>query len=188
MSAGVRVIAGEFRGRRLRVPAGIRPTGDRVREAIFSAVGNRLHDGVVLDGYSGTGAFSIESLSRGAYVSVAVEQDARVAKVLAENVALVDLGDRVRVERRDVERFVAAAPPAEAPFDLVFLDPPYDVASETVERVLHALAAPGWLQPDAMVVVERSSRSREPVLPTGWEIHWLRTYGDTLVLMATTPR
>lgn len=187
MSTGVRVIAGEFRGRRLRVPPGIRPTGDRVREAVFSAVAPRLPDASVLDGYAGTGVFSIEACSRGARSAVAIERDGRVIRVLVENVAQLDLADRVQVERREVERFVSGPPPARAPFDLVFLDPPYDVSTSAVEGVLAALAAPGWLSPGAAVVVERSARDDQPQLPADWEVHWSRAYGDTLIVLASVP-
>ena len=133
---GLRVIAGSMRGRRLIVPAGdrVRPTKDIVREAVFSALDARgaIVDAVVLDLYSGTGALAIEALSRGATRAVLVERDRAALDAIGHNLDLLELGDRTRVVRADVVSFLHGPPPREAPFDLVFADPPYDTTDDEV--------------------------------------------------------
>ncbi|MCF8569505.1 16S rRNA (guanine(966)-N(2))-methyltransferase RsmD [Gordonia sp. HY002] len=174
-----RIIAGEFRGRRLGVPADTtRPTSDRVREAVFSMLGARTDlDGVrVADLYAGTGALGIEAVSRGAESSVLVEADRRAAKVIADNVAVCQAGRRVRVVGRSVESFLASTA---GPFDLVFIDPPYDVTSDDVAAVLTMLVPA--LADDAWVVVERGSRSGPVELPVGLEAVVDKKYGDSVV-------
>jgi 16S rRNA (guanine966-N2)-methyltransferase len=182
---GVRVIAGSARGRRLVVPPGadVRPTKDMVREAVFSALASRgaLVVDAVLDLYAGSGALGIEALSRGASRAVFVEADAPAAGVIAQNLETIGFADRATVVRAEVGRFLAAPPPRGAPFDLVFADPPYATDDADLGPVLDALVAPGFLAPDATVVVERPAGSviaAPPALPATWE----RTFGDTLVV------
>lgn len=178
------MIAGTARGRRLRVPPGdaVRPTADRVKEAVFSALDARgLVDGAaVLDLWAGTGSLAIEALSRGAKRAVIVEHDPAVARLAAENVAVCGFTDVGRVESRDVVTATTAPPPPEAPFDLVVADPPYEVEAIEIETVVAALGAPGWLADGATMVVERRAR-REPFRPEGWRVSWERSFGDTLV-------
>jgi 16S rRNA (guanine966-N2)-methyltransferase len=180
----LRVIAGSARGRRLAAPSGddVRPTQDRVREAVFSALDARgFIDGAsVLDLYAGTGALAIEALSRGAARAVLVERDPRALAVIRANLDTTTFAGKARVEVRDVATFVASRPPREAPFDLVLSDPPYDTADDAVHDVLHAMAQPSWLAPDGLVVVERPQRSNAPV-PSGLRCTWERVFGDTLV-------
>jgi 16S rRNA (guanine966-N2)-methyltransferase len=161
-----RLIAGTAGGRRLKVPAvGVRPTGDRAREALFSSLGSLLDlDGArVLDLYAGSGALGLEALSRGAAAAVFVESGPRVLPVLRANLAAVDLPG-ARVIGGSVPA-VVAGPPAE-PFDLVLADPPYDTPVPEVLGVLESLAGRGWLTPGAVVVVERSSREKPWEWPT----------------------
>jgi 16S rRNA (guanine966-N2)-methyltransferase len=155
--------------------SGTRPTSDRVREALFSAVEAALDlDGArVLDLYAGSGALGLEALSRGAAAAVLVEADANAVAVLRKNVAAVGLpGAVVRPGRVAA---VLAEPPAE-PFDLVLADPPYalDPAAD-----LAALAAGGWLAPGALVIVERARRSGPPDWPAPLVPGRIRRYGDT---------
>jgi 16S rRNA (guanine966-N2)-methyltransferase len=182
--ARLRVIAGALRGRRLVAPAGdaVRPTKDVVKEAVFSALDARraIRDATVLDLYAGTGSLAIEALSRGASRAVLVERDRAALAAIEQNVAQLDLGDRTSVLRLDVDRVVSGRPPVEAPFGLVFADPPYDTSSEAVAAVLRSLAAPGWLAPGAVVAVERPVRA-DIVVPEGFRACWERTFGDTLV-------
>src|SRR3954467_3661847 len=143
-----RLIAGAAGGRRLTVPpAGVRPTGDRAREALFNSLGSLLDvDGArVLDLYAGSGALGLEALSRGAAEVVLVESGPRVLPVLRANVAAVDLPG-ARVVAGSVPTGVAG--PAPAAFDLVLADPPYAVPAEEVLGVLRALAGRGWLAED----------------------------------------
>lgn len=176
-----RIIAGTAGGRRLRTPTGstTRPTSDRVREALFSAleVAFRGWEGLrVLDLYAGTGAVGLEALSRGAGVATFVEHDRRAAHALRQNVASLGLpGGEVVVG--SVPRVVGA--PARAPYDLVFADPPYPLAEEHLAAVLAALAAGEWFAPDAVVVLERSSRSPAPRLPDGVVHDRRKDYGET---------
>jgi 16S rRNA (guanine966-N2)-methyltransferase len=180
----LRVIAGTARGRRLAAPPGenVRPTQDRVREAVFSALDARgfVDGATVLDLYAGTGALAIEALSRGAARALLVERDPRALEVIRANLDTTTFAARARVEVRDVGAFVASRPPREAPFDLVLSDPPYDTADDVVRDVLHALAQPPWLGPDGLIVVERPQRSNAP-LPPGLRSTWERVFGDTLV-------
>ncbi|GAA4395454.1 16S rRNA (guanine(966)-N(2))-methyltransferase RsmD [Tsukamurella soli] len=177
-----RIVAGSARGRRLAVPPkGTRPTSDRVREAVFSALAARIDfAGVaVLDLYAGSGALGLEAVSRGASRAVLVDQDARAAAVLKANADLV--GGGVRVRRGTVDAYLKG--PAE-PFDLVFLDPPYDLPGSTVERNLAELAC-GWLAPDAYVLVERSARTPPIAWPQGYDEDMARDYGETRVQLGT---
>lgn len=176
-----RIIGGTAGGRRLRTPPGTttRPTADRVREALFSALEAALggwEDARVLDLYAGTGAVGLEALSRGAAVATLVEHDRRVAQVLRQNVATLGLpGAEVVVG--SVSRVVTAA--ATTPYDLVFADPPYPLAEDDLAAVLAALVAGDWLAPDAVLVLERSSRSPAPRLPEGVVHDRRKDYGET---------
>ncbi|MET9325805.1 16S rRNA (guanine(966)-N(2))-methyltransferase RsmD [Tsukamurella sp. NPDC003166] len=177
-----RIIAGAARGRRLAVPPrGTRPTSDRVREALFSALQSRLDlDGLaVLDLYAGSGALGFEALSRGAARAVLVDSDAKAVMVLNQNARAVGLPG-VTAHRRAVRAFLEL--PAE-PFDLALLDPPYDVPAEAVDGDLAALTG-GWLAPGAHVVVERSARTPAVTWPEGFELDMSRDYGETRVEIA----
>lgn len=178
-----RIVAGVARGRRLQTPQGrtTRPTADRVREALFSALEAALGtlQGVrFLDLYAGSGAVGLEAASRGAARATLVEQHARTAALARRNTA--DLGlDGVEVVTGKVERFTAER--AAGAYDAVFLDPPYDLPNVEVVTVLQLLAANAWLAPGAAVVVERSSRTPELRWPAGYAADRQRTYGETLL-------
>lgn len=175
-----RIIAGRARGRRITVPsAGTRPTSDRVREALFDALAARWDfDGMrVLDLYAGSGALGLEALSRGASEVVFVESDRRAAQVIRRNLEVVDIGaGTVRVAPVET-----VARGTGQPHDLVFLDPPYAVDSTIVAGVLRDLAVGGWLAPEAIVVVERSSRSPAIDWPDVFAAGPERRYGETAV-------
>ncbi|WP_194895929.1 16S rRNA (guanine(966)-N(2))-methyltransferase RsmD [Catenulispora pinisilvae] len=177
-----RVIAGRARGRRLAVPPGegTRPTGDRARESLFSALESEfggLSGLSVLDLFAGSGALGLEALSRGAARVLLVEADRRVARLIAQNIATVGLpGARVVADR--AERAAAGGRPAEAPFDLVLLDPPYAVPDAEVVTILTALADGGWLAPDAVAVLERSARDADFPWPVGYEGTRTKSYGE----------
>jgi 16S rRNA (guanine966-N2)-methyltransferase len=181
---GLRVIAGAARGRKLATPPGeqVRPTKDIVREAMFSALDARgaIADAAVLDLFAGSGALAIEALSRGAARAVLVEEHREALASIRLNLEVLSYADRARVVAGDVGRFVGARPPADAPFDLVFVDPPYVMPGGDVTAVLGALCAPGWLADDAIVTVERGVRQAVAV-PDGLTSGWNRTFGDTLL-------
>jgi 16S rRNA (guanine966-N2)-methyltransferase len=168
----VRVVAGEFRGRRLAAPRGrrTRPTADRVREALFSMLGD-VSGARVLDLYAGSGALGIEALSRGADSAVFVERDVRAAAVIERNLA--SLGLEQRVVKQDALRFLGRA---EGMFDLVFCDPPYDAASRLAGPLAERL--PALTAEAARIVTESDKRTPlELPLPLLTE----RTYGDTRI-------
>jgi 16S rRNA (guanine966-N2)-methyltransferase len=182
----LRVIAGTAGGLRLAAPRGdvTRPTSDRVRESVFGALGD-VTDAVVLDLYAGSGALAIEALSRGAGRAVLVDRDRRAVEACAANLLHTRLRERARVQARSVPAFLSGAPVHEAPFDLVFLDPPYALTSNELSEVLGLLAEPRWLAPAARVVVERPAGAGRPELPEFWAVGWERAYGDTLVFVVT---
>ena len=173
-----RIVAGAAGGRRLRVPpAGTRPTSDRVREALFSALEARWD----LDLYAGSGALGLEALSRGASAAVLVEADRKAAAVVRGNIADLGLpGADLRVGQ--VATVLAQGTTAE--FDVVFADPPYDLDTAAVEADLVALVRHGWLSEDAMVIVERSARSPEISWPAGFTVAKPRRYGETRLEIA----
>jgi 16S rRNA (guanine966-N2)-methyltransferase len=180
----LRVIAGAAGGRKLVAPKGdARPTTDRVKEALFSSLGPRVHDATVLDLYAGSGALAIEALSRGAASAVLVDRDAAAAAAMRANLETTGFATVARVQRVDVVRFVTA-PIGDGPFDLVFLDPPYEVPSDGVAAVLGALAATEAVTVGGTVVVERPKAGEPVTLPAGWGIEKERAYGDTLLVVA----
>jgi 16S rRNA (guanine966-N2)-methyltransferase len=185
---GLRVVAGEAGGLRLVVPPDARPTTDRVREALFASLGDRVDGTSVLDLYAGSGALGIEALSRGAVGAVLVDRDRAAAQACARNLDTTRLAARARVEEAAVTTFLARGPGSEAPFALVLCDPPYEVPDEEVAGLLDTLAEPGWLTPDAVVVVERRAGGGPVRWPAGWVVTWERRYGDTLVIALAAPR
>jgi 16S rRNA (guanine966-N2)-methyltransferase len=185
----LRVIAGAAGGLPLVAPkkGAARPTTDRVKESLFGALGQeRLADATVLDLYAGSGALAIEALSRGAAQAVLVERDHAAVDAIRSNLATTRLRSQARVQASTVATFLAGKPPAEHPFDLVFLDPPYGTTADDVARVLDALDESGWLAGGATVVLERSTDAGPVPAPESWETTWERAYGDTLVTVLTT--
>lgn len=180
-----RIIAGTAGGRELKTPPGrgTRPTSDRVREALFSALQARdaLTGARVIDLYAGSGALGLESASRGAEEVTLVESDRKAAAVIRDNAARLGLKATV------LPVTVASALAATAhEFDLVFLDPPYDLTEEALAADLEALVTRGWLAPDALVVIERSKRSAEPTWPEGLQPERVKKYGETVIWYATS--
>jgi 16S rRNA (guanine966-N2)-methyltransferase len=159
----VRVIAGQFKGRRLKAPSwdGLRPTSDKLRETVFNILAPRVAGARVLDGYAGTGAMGIEALSRGATHVSFVERDRRATALIEANLALCGVKQGYTIECGDVAS-VLRRTPRDAEFDLVLLDPPYDIDPDTVTRALEAAA--GRLAAAGLVVLERPTR-REPEVP-----------------------
>jgi 16S rRNA (guanine(966)-N(2))-methyltransferase RsmD len=172
----MRVIAGQWGGRRLQAPPGAdtRPTADRVREALFSVLGTRVEGARVLDLFAGSGALGIEALSRGAAEATFVERAGPALKAIRAN--LEALGADAPVRRTDALRFLGTASAAARQYDLVFLDPPYGLAGRLGRELTASL--PAVLAPGAVVVVESDRRAPlELELP----VHDERRYGDTLI-------
>jgi len=187
-----RVIAGTARGRRLEVPSGMttRPTADRAREGLFSSLLSLLDlEGArVLDLYAGSGALGLEALSRGAGSATLVESDPAAVAVLRANAAHLGF-TAAHVVAQPVERFLASdhsdtsdagGAVGRPRYDLVLLDPPYELELEPVLGELHP-----WLAPDAVVVAERRTRRSTFVWPAGYERVRERTYGEATLWYAT---
>ncbi|HEX6501271.1 MAG TPA: 16S rRNA (guanine(966)-N(2))-methyltransferase RsmD [Micromonosporaceae bacterium] len=176
-----RIVAGTFGGRRLATPAGrdTRPTSERVREALFSTLESMLDlsDARIADLFAGSGAVGLEALSRGAGHVLFVEADPKAARVLADNVAT--LGARACAEVRAVRVERLLATPPGAPYDVIFADPPYALSEPDLTAILEALVGHGWLGPEAVLVVERSSRTPAPRTVPGLTFGRGRRYGET---------
>jgi 16S rRNA (guanine966-N2)-methyltransferase len=169
----MRIVAGEFRGRRLQAPRGssTRPTADRVREALFSMLGE-VGGLRVLDLFAGSGALGIEALSRGAASAVFVERDHAAVAAIRRNIEAIGVAETA-VRRRDVLAFLGSCRES---FDLVFVDPPYDSAPRLARPLSSAL--PAVLSENALIVTESSKHTPlELSLPLARE----RTYGDTRI-------
>lgn len=192
-----RIISGRLKGLSIAVPpAGTRPTTDRVREALFSAIVSRvdLDGAAVLDLFAGSGALGLEAISRGADTAWFVEENARAAACLKKNTAgLASLSPSslssstsvtATLKRAALPGAVGARCPVPGGFHLVLADPPYDRSSALDEPTLLALRDGGWLAPDALVVWERSKRDPAVRWPGGYEVEFERTYGETAVEMA----
>lgn len=182
-----RIIAGSAGGRTLLTPpgSGTRPTSDRVREALFSALDSRdaVHGADVLDLYAGSGALGLEAASRGAASVVLVESDRRAAAVVRRNARVLGLADRASVVGAGVRVALARSPARAA--GLVLLDPPYDLPEDELAGALEDLATRGWLASGAVLVVERPRRAPEPTWPAGTSSEAVRRYGETALWFAT---
>lgn len=175
----MRIVAGAAKGRRLRTPPGARtrPTADRVKEAWFSSLAPYLTDAHVLDLYAGSGQLGLEARSRGAARVTLVERDRAALAALRANVDAVGL-DGVTVAADEVAR-VLAGDLADAPFDVVVADPPYDLDPAGLGAMLARLVP--HLAPGAVVTVERARRSPPPAWPSQLLAAEPRRYGDTLL-------
>lgn len=187
-----RIIAGEAKGRRLTVPKrGTRPTADRVRESLFSAVSAQLLKlGInwtelsALDLYAGTGALGLEALSRGAHRVVLIEKARAAGEVIEANINAVALpGAQLLIGDVSAVLEHLGAPP----FGLVFVDPPYEVRSPEITTVLMLLENKGLLAAEALVVVERPTGDDQTPLPASWEVLQVRRHGDTTLWYGQVP-
>lgn len=160
----MRVIAGSLKGRRLKAPAweGLRPTSDRLRETLFNVLAPRLAGARVLDGFAGTGGLGIEALSRGAVHATFIERDRRAQALIAENLAHCGIAKGYAIIRASVDRGLERLRLSRGGerFDLVLLDPPYDLAAEAIRETL--TGAGRLLAPDGVVVLEHSRRRPAP--------------------------
>jgi 16S rRNA (guanine966-N2)-methyltransferase len=173
----VRIIGGEWRGRKLHFPQveGLRPTPDRVRETLFNWLQFELAGRRCLDLFAGSGALGFEALSRGAAEVVFVERDPVAAQAI--ETMLHKLGcDRGRVERSDALAWLSRAEGAAARFDVVFLDPPY--VESLLPRTLEALERSGRLAPGAWIYLEDAADRGEPIVPASWQLLRSKRAGD----------
>jgi 16S rRNA (guanine966-N2)-methyltransferase len=188
-----RIIAGSRGGRRISMPPGdrTRPTTDRVREALFSAVAawagtaaepaeQSLVDLAFCDLYAGSGAVGLEAASRGANPVLLVERDPRTAQLAKDNAKA--LGLVIDVVISSVEQLLRRPPVRD--FNVVFADPPYELETAGVSAQLYELVANRWVGPDSLIVVERSRRTPELEWPEVAAKRWTRAYGETTLYFA----
>ncbi|MBR9980732.1 MAG: 16S rRNA (guanine(966)-N(2))-methyltransferase RsmD [Desulfatitalea sp.] len=184
----MRVIGGSLRGRKLATVRGmaIRPTADRVREALFNILGQRSAAAHVLDLFAGTGAMGIEALSRGARQALFIDQSAVAISLLQRNLALCHLEARSRVVQWNIVKNLNPLHAYAGIFDLVFIDPPY--AKGIIAPCLAHLAASGTLAPDALIVVEHAPAEPITALPGPLTCIDSRRYGQTAIAILSRSR
>ncbi|MEO8476310.1 MAG: 16S rRNA (guanine(966)-N(2))-methyltransferase RsmD [Actinomycetota bacterium] len=182
----MRIVAGSAKGTRLApVPPGVRPLADRAREGLFASLGDRIPDAQVLDLFAGTGAVGIEALSRGAARCTFVEAARRVGDTIRDNLQRTRCDDRAEVVTSDALAFMRRHRGA-SPWDLVVMDPPYEVGGDAMDDLLAALAAPDRLAPGFTVVLTRAakgSRGSAPVVPLQWAAARELRYGDSILTL-----
>ncbi len=178
----MRIVGGRLKGRALAAPGSraIRPTSERLRESIFDILEHRYPDRIdgrrVVDLFAGSGALAIEALSRGARFALMVDNGAEARALIRANVEALGLGGLTRIWRADATKLGTA--PAGGPFALAFLDPPY--GQDLAGPALAALVSGGWLEADALCVVEEAAKT-EIVAPPGLALIDERVYGDTRI-------
>ncbi len=173
----MRIIAGTAHGKSIKAPKGTktRPTTDRVREAIFSALTPFLSGAAVLDAFGGSGALGIEALSRGAASAVFCEKDRLALAAIKENLAATGMTGRAKVYPGNTEQTLQRV----SGFDVVLLDPPYNRG--LIAAVEPYLLLPGFLHEGAVVMLETASKEPELFSSAAWELYRTRVYGDTAV-------
>ncbi|MDR3553177.1 MAG: 16S rRNA (guanine(966)-N(2))-methyltransferase RsmD [Syntrophobacteraceae bacterium] len=182
----MRIISGDFRGRRLHAPGSdrIRPTIDRVREAVFSMIAEYVPDARVLDLFAGTGAVGLEALSRGARFCSFVDNGAEALRLIRENVALCGAQESARVINATVASALRRLEAEKELFDLVFLDPPY--GKGYVEQTLDMIGPVAG--ESALVIAESHVKDlRQPISDLSWQKERERRYGDTLISIYSRP-
>ena len=175
----MRIAGGEFRGRMLDAPKGldVRPTQDRVREALFSMLQNDIPGVRFLDLFAGSGGVGLEALSRGAAVATFVESSLRSLACIARNIAALKVEHRCRVVRADVYGWIGGSGAGE--FDIAYADPPYaEGAAHGYSGMLQSLAANGIVRSDGLFIAEMR-QNQTPDMHPGWELCRDRTYGQT---------
>ena len=176
----MRIVGGRLGGRTLAAPKSrnVRPTGDRLREALFNILAHRYDDPItgarVLDLFAGTGALGLEAMSRGAAFALLIDDGAEARALIPQNVEALGLGGVTRIFRRDATKLGAVHP--NEPFGLVFLDPPY--RKGLAEKALASLRDGGWLAPEALVIVEEAEDAGF-MAPQGYAEIERRRYDDT---------
>jgi 16S rRNA (guanine966-N2)-methyltransferase len=182
----MRIVAGKFKGARIEAPKGLatRPTSDRVREALFNVLQHGspevdLEGARVLDLFAGSGALGLEACSRGARFCLFVEESAEARGAIRRNVEALHLTGATKIWRRDATRLGEAG--TLAPFDLIFLDPPY--GKGLGEAALAAAVAGGWVADGAIVALEERAAAEVPIPPQFQELE-VRRYGDTKIVLA----
>ncbi len=187
----MRIVSGQYKGKAIAAPEGrtTRPTSDRAREAVFNILQHapwapELPGARVLDLFAGSGALGLEALSRGAEFCLFVETDEAARGAIRDNVETLNLYGCTRIHRRDATDLGPRPSSAGAPFNLVFLDPPY--AKGLGEKALAELVRHGWLKPGAALIYERGE-GEAAITPEGYELIDDRKYGPAKVLVLRWP-
>jgi 16S rRNA (guanine966-N2)-methyltransferase len=181
----LRIVAGKWRSRLLPVldAPGLRPTSERIRETLFNWLGPNIEGASCLDLFGGTGALGIEALSRGAGRVVLVESSARLAGAIRENLHKLQAVN-AEVRQEDALDFLKQARPE--PFDIVFLDPPFDL--DLLSRVCGLLQEKGWLGENAVVYLEQGKDQEKPVLPLAWTVSHEKVAGKVSYSLVSAAR
>jgi 16S rRNA (guanine966-N2)-methyltransferase len=178
----MRVIAGKAKGRRLKSPlTGTRPMTDRMKESVFSALGE-LEGQRVLDVYAGSGSLGLEAVSRGAAMAIFIERERDAIVKLEENIAVTDAGERSEVNWIDAKTYLSKF--ATERMDLIFLDPPYDMPVPHVQEDLENLVMNGYLEDEGRIVVHRPVKERR-LHPLGLKLVWERDFGQSHIYVFT---
>lgn len=173
----MRVTGGIGRGRRLKVPAGaeVRPTSDKVKQALFNILGGQVAGSVFLDLFAGAGGIGIEALSRGADKVVFVDASRDSLSAIRHNLGLADFGDRAEIVPAKAGAFLKKS---SGPYDIVFLDPPY---AEELQPLLELISGAGILKPDSIVIAEHFKKQQSPERAGGLTLYREAKYGDTVL-------
>lgn len=171
----LRIIGGEWRGRKLRFPdvTNLRPTPDRVRETLFNWLMPVIHGASCLDLFAGSGALGLEALSRGAAFTTFVDSHSKATQAIQSHLELLNAGEIAEVVQMDGMKFLSREA---KPYDVVFLDPPYQ--SDFMQKVIPLLETHNWLNPDAMLYLEIEKRHALPELPANWQKLKEKTAGE----------
>ncbi len=173
----MRVTGGTGRGRRLKTPAGsrVRPTSDKVKQALFNIIGEKVIDARFLDLFAGAGGIGIEALSRGAGHVVFVDSSRASLDVVRQNIEQTGFGDKAQAVLSKAESFLKRPP---ASYDIVFLDPPY---ADELQPLLELIAASGSLKPDSIVIAEHFKKQPSPAGAGDLTLYREAKYGDTVL-------
>lgn len=172
----LRIIGGQWRGRKLAFPdiPELRPTPDRVRETVFNWLQADMTNSHCLDLFAGSGALGLEALSRGADSIVMVEQNQTAVNAIHENLATLNAGNKCQVVKDDALAYLRRTP--EKPFDIVFLDPPFD--QSLLQPCIELLEQPGWLAKSALIYIEVNKTLTRLPIPDSWQIHRSKIAGQ----------
>jgi 16S rRNA (guanine966-N2)-methyltransferase len=177
----MRIISGRFKGMRLPAPKGrkVRPTVDRVREALFSTLGDLVAGARVLDLFAGTGAFGFEAFSRGAATVVLVEKDRQVSAAMMQTAAGLGIESEVRILNMDALEALKHLAKSETAFTIIFLDPPYE--SEWIAKVIADPVFRNLLEPEGVFIVEKGVHTPDIAPPPCFTKRFSKKYGGTAV-------
>jgi len=181
----MRIVGGTLRGRKIYAPRGrdTRPTSDRVREALFNILGDRVIGRRVLDLFAGTGALGLEALSRGAARAVFVDDNPRALAAIGRNIQALDLTHLTSIVKADLRRGPGPLKNEKTPFNLIFIDPPY--GRGLIRRAMTDISKAGLVSADSIVIAEHSSRDELSGLPENWLLTGEKSYGRTGISIFT---